>query len=484
MGIKKILKAMLEKDPTFTIGKVRQCLAEIDRKAYVSARYEAVYDIIDKYLRVFKVAKEHLEEKIKVERHVFNIDFSNIYTYLNPSNAFRPNELISVNNIGSIYTMLDSKYAKEYCMLPPTIWELMNKLKVTRDILDQNSNIDAVNRIPAMELFHDTLNKWDGTDSDALSGKVMHQYNSMKPFSDILLLVDENKLSKRLQHNHKNIREMLSNLTRPIDAFVDDIENVKINEPIYKRALNNLSWRRPWLTINNQIDAANVAITYDLTEKCAAEDKKQKTVYRFLSQSRQTSDAFRNIDCHDVFLSCCPQFVSTLILAETDQIVAGGTTSQIAYFNESIPRLEEIRRQFNELKNPQRFKHVCLDPQYLEDKTLLMKEVLEPIFKHTNDLTKFKKQIYPSVLAEIMDINSGENVKYKDHCFKSDAKYLKQIFADQKRYKALIEEASGIIYDDLKDTYKDLCKYVDGKYGDKFLTPEMRGLLNELNKGM
>jgi len=484
----QILIELKRVDPTLTMEKVRRSLDEIDRKAYISARYEALYDIIEKYLRVFKVAKEHLEEKNDRVRHVFNIDFSDIYVYLNPSELVSSNTLVSVNNIGSIYYMLDPKYKKEYCLLPPAIWELINKLNVTQKLVEESTDIDAIKKITAMKKFFKSVDAWDGKNPEEFSGKIMMpEFNAMGPFLQILSLTDQGKLSHRLKHNYKTTMTMLDKLARPIDDFIgDDVKKIKIHEKTYDEALGHLTWRRPAYDRNNQVDAANVAITYDLTSRYADEkqNNEEKTIYRFVSHSKLTTEAFRNIGYNDLRLSCCPQFVSTLILAEKGLLKGGSDiASQISYFDESIRCAEGIKSRYADLKHPKKFMPENIEIQYLADDTLLMREILAPVFNHIMDLTQFKDQIYQALIGRIMDINAGENVVYEQYRYPGDAKDLAQIFEDQGRYKDLIAEASGIIYDDLKATYNALYQYVDEKNAG-LLTADMRKLLDKLNKEM
>ena len=511
----QILAKMQSSDSTYSLEKLRDTFKKMDRKIYVSARYDVLSALTEKYVRVLKVLRDYFEEKSTNKEHVFNIDFSDVYVYLNPWELAKDTEsqIIRDNNFGSIYYMLNSKHKNNYCMLPPAIWEAINKLDATKNLLEQTSP-DTV--IKNLKTFHSLMDS-EGKNSEIFRADLMTRYKAMGSFLSILNLANKGELRERSRSNCTNTVELLSGRIKRMDDFVGDVEKIGIHEGTYEDAMQQLNRRRPGESINNTVDAANVAITYDLT----AETGK---CFRLVSHSRQPSLAFRNIAFkkdeqnkkqtafkyhHDVFLACCPQFVATVILAETNQLRGFDPNDfknkNSTYFTESIRVLEGIKSQYTDLKYGQIYlrswnmgEHTALMEKELVNQTAHMENALNSLYNHLVDLPAFRNQIYPNFIGSVLDINSSGTESYKKasdedlkvslrkNChgfYEEDIEDLLQMCKKEQRYKVLIEEATGIIHDELKETYKKLGKYVEGKY-KHLLKPNMQSLLDELHKEM
>jgi hypothetical protein len=74
-------------------------------------------------------------------------------------------------------------------------------------------------------------------------------------------------------------------------------------------------------------------------------------------------------------------------------------------------------------------------------------------------------------------------VKYDDRCYLDDKKDLLDIFENQRLYKKLVDEASGIILEDLGRTLNELRPYMEGKNAE-LLTDDMRKMLDKIDKKM
>ena len=486
--------------PAYSIERLKDTLKKIDGKVYVSSRYDALSALSEKYVRVLKVLRDYFEEKSSSEKeHVFNIDFSDVYVYLNPSELARDYEsqILRDNNFGSIYYMLNSTNKNKYCMLPPAIWEAIHRLYAIQELLKQTSSSAVISSLKAYYHLMD--------DPARFSTGVIKQYNSMSNILTILDLASKGDLVGRSKSNCSNTISLLNGRIKRVDDFVDDVGQVSIHTETYEDAFCRLKKRRPDENKykNNVVDATNVAITYDLTAK--SEDK----CFRLVSHSRQPSLAFKNIKLekedrekmnyrHDVLLSCCPQFVATVILAENDKL-EGFDSSNFknngAYFSERIRVLDGINSQCNDLKYGQMYlrswnmeEHTSLMEKTLVDQTAHIETALTSMYNHIVDLSKFRNQIYPSFIGSLLDINSGKDEKARADkkfigSFDDDLGDLLEMCENEQRYKKLVEDAAGIIHDELKETYKGLGKYVEGKY-KHLLKPNMQSLLNELYKEM
>jgi len=380
-------------------------------------------------------------------------------------------------------------------MLPPAIWEAINHLDATKKLLTQTSQSTVINGLKAYNYLMDS---WKGENTPTFSADVMKRYKSMGRFLNILLLANQGELEKKSKSNLSNTISLLNGRIKIMDDFVDDVEQISIHNETYDNALYRLNRRRPDenYSKNNAVDAANVAITYDLTTK--SEDIN----FRLISHSRQPSLAFKNIAVkeqyhHDVLLACCPQLVATIILAETNQLKGFNHSDfkNSTYFTQNIRVLEGIKKQYNDLKYGQQFltgwtmeERASLMEKTVVDQTTDIQNALTSLYNHIMDLSEFRNQTYPSFIEPILDINSGKDGASKDGenfvgAFEDYTEDLIEMCKNGQRYKTLIENAVGIIDDELKETYKGLGKYVDGKY-KQLLTPNMRSLLDELTKEM
>jgi hypothetical protein len=73
MSAEQISANLCSKDQRFTLERVQNISKEIDRKAYIAARYEVTYALLDKYLRLYRVAKDYFEEENSGIKHVLKV---------------------------------------------------------------------------------------------------------------------------------------------------------------------------------------------------------------------------------------------------------------------------------------------------------------------------------------------------------------------------------------------------------------------------
>jgi len=489
----QISEVMSKKDPSFSVEKVQNILEEIDRKSQIEDRYTVLLNLTYKYWRVFRVAKEYIKEKNEGIKHVFNIDYSDLYVYFNPVKALDAtfHKSISSNNLGSIHYMLNSTHTNKYCLLPPAVWELINRAYATTE-LTTNKEVPIFFEQKCVSKnkfgkFLSVINDWDGKYTETFGKELMTAYLAAGNWLETLSLAHQKKLDERLEHNYSNIKMMLEEqkIIRTIDDKELDIDLSKVNldDAIYKTALKKLGARRPYnRSINNKIDAANVAMTYDLTK-----DSENDTYFRFISHSKHVSEAFNDItlklvERDEVNIACCPQLVSTLSLIENNQIEGinkDDTQGIIARLDEQIAFLENMYRQLKTLQrinNAQLFETELLSLGHTFESTF--SKFFKPISEYLKNSTKFKAYIYPSFIKRIMDINAGVNEEWinYDATFKKDIDALKALFNDQARYKELVVEAYDSICADAEKTLK--------LYEDKLLTDDMRTLMEKLKGQM
>lgn len=476
----EISQILSKRGCNFSVDKVQNILNEIDRKTYLNARYEKLSTFTYTYCRVFRVAKEYLKEKHESNiKHVFNIDYSDLYVYFNPTKALDAMlcKGLSSNNLGSIHYMLNSNHSNKYCLLPPAVWELINRTYATtiltgkeavKDSFSENYNIHT-----NMGKFYDLIQKWNGKNTKAFNEELMRRYLAVGDWIELLALANEKKLDERLTHNNENLKKLIKGSDKKIRTIDDkdldiNLSKVNIDDKIYKMALEKLRFRRPTnRSINNKVDAANVAITYDLTK-----DTENKTYYRFISHSKHVSEAFddirlnptefsdeelKKVERDEVDIACCPQLVSTLSLIENNQIVGIDKDDMQginAHLEECIRNLEKIHLELYDLRYTR-------DDCYLEKKMLSLgnkvklklEHVLTPLQEYLTNSASFTEKIYPSFIEHMLDINAGvtAGVNY-DAVFKEDIDKLKGIFKSQDRHKELMKEVFKSVYEDAEKT--------------------------------
>jgi hypothetical protein len=504
MNKEQISKKLSKQGRDFSTEKVQKILNEIDRKAYINARYEKLSNFTYTYCRVFRVAREYLKEKEQGIKHVFNIDYSDLYVYINPVMAIDTtlHKGLSSNNLGSIHYMLNSKHENKYCFLPPSVWELINRtyatIRLTGNKAVPESFFDTSYKNSRMSAFYDLLSKWNGNNSDTFNKELINRYQAVGDWLEILALANEKKLDERLAHNYSNIEKMFKGADRVLWTIDDkelgiNLSNVNLDKKTYETALEKLKLRRPTnRSVNNKIDAASVAMTYDLTK-----DTENKTYYRFISHSKHVSEAFNSIRLNpkefsdeqlrewerdEVDIACCPQLVSTLSLIENNQIsgIDKNDLRQIdTHLENCITNISKIHQQLDKLK-------YVRDDCYLErelsrlgdDVELAIAHISTPLQEYLNESNKFTATIYPSIIEHIMDINAGKKkaeINY-DTVFAEDKAKLEEIFASQERYKDLMQTVFDSIYNDAQNTLA-YCE-------ENLLTDDIRAVTKKLVEQM
>ncbi|MDR2720120.1 MAG: hypothetical protein LBC03_04895, partial [Nitrososphaerota archaeon] len=215
LEFKQISHGDISKCTQVPVKNIPKVLKSIDKKISVSARYDELRFLVSKYFRILQLTQSHYKEENRKNTHVFNIDFSELYAYLNPREALDEQKNIIFDNIGSIYYMFNSKQKKHtYCMLPPAIWELINKLYVRRMTVDQINYDDFNNNNEKMKDFYELINDWKGKYPATFSSELMSRYNAMGKGRSVvntlntLVLTKQGELEKRLKYNRSTLKEM------------------------------------------------------------------------------------------------------------------------------------------------------------------------------------------------------------------------------------------------------------------------------------
>lgn len=106
-----------------------------------------------------------------------------------------------------------------------------------------------------------------------------------------------------------------------------------------------------------------------------------------------------------------------------------------------------------------------------------MQDVYNPVQEYFSDLVKFKQQIYKPFIKPIMNINAGKGVD-RTGCFDEDQAFLNNLL-ERETYKKMVEEASAIIFENVRKTRNFLDKFVNENH--EFLMPEMKDLIKNID---
>ncbi|MDR0374055.1 MAG: hypothetical protein LBI79_11035 [Nitrososphaerota archaeon] len=458
---------------SFSPERIRTISESIDKKNRIAARHQEFYSLSSKYSRILRMTETYYGEVDNDVAHVFNLDFSDIHIYLNPIQTSSQDQ----SNIGCIHYMFDLKQPNHrYCMLPPVAWELLHHTYMTYVKVKQNSNFDLFIKNKKIKKFYNSIKDADKKNPSISGNDLLHHYKGAGGLLGILSLAQQDMLDEKLMQELSDLRIMTTEkkIILPMEETKRNAKQVKINDNIYKKAFSNLTYCRPHNSLNNHVDASSLAITYSLNEGNITKGNKQDAFYRLISSSKLPLEAFRPIKFDGTHISCCPQFVSTLIFFEeklAKKINATTLSQRRDYLGTHIKRLENIKRQCVDLQYPQRF----ISAKYVENETVLMEKALEPIRSYLSDIIEFRCETYPTLIRPILEINSG----YPEY-HKENIESLKNLFEQPQKHKETVEEASEMIYDNLEKTYRLLYDYVNENHNE-LLTPKMKDLMANID---
>ena len=442
----------------FSNPKVEKIVEDIYKQVAIASRDSMFYSLISKYWRMFELAEKHYQEKIDTYDlpHVFSITFSNFNAYLNPEKA-NDDEL---DNLGCIFYMFNFKSTTHrYLISPSTTWRLFS------NIFKEHPTCSATIKDERIKNFCNCIDETSEVNFDKLL-KCYYDVGGLQGMIDIAV---ECKLDSKLERSLLIIQKMLKDrVIEPIERFVDHKKTpIRIDENRYKEALENLTLYRPNELLNNKLIALNLALACYLTgQKIETtffdENDKLYTIcpthYRAVANSRQAIEALRRLKGSDnSYVSCCPQFLSMLILIKNrlaKELGINAFEERIVYLAERRKCLERLRNKCFDMQFPQRFTM----PEQCKSTKLLKKNLLST-HNYLRDLIKFGEQILPTIIEHVLEINTG-NLSY--HNEEGNKNY---ICYESVENLALFE---NLKYGEVaKESFKSICKAVTDTY--KFL---------------
>jgi hypothetical protein len=448
------------------ISEIQEHLSSMEKKAELVTTQTQLYSLVTNYIRIMRVALAYYQEEMNNIGHVFTIDYSDLHLYLNPQDTRKQD----LDSIGFVFYMFNEKTSDyKYCMLPPATWELLNHLyklsEKTKTLSSFEVTLKANKRIN--EFFE--IVKFPQADSLLYEQQLMRCYRRMGGWAKVLSLAHQEKLEPQLKTNLSILKRMTDEkILLPLEDVAEESE-WKEDDGIFHAALSELNQIRPRSEINNKIDALNMAITYGLTE-----GYRDKIRYRLVSHSRLPSQVFGRIKFDNQYLSCCPQFLSMLILFNKGLAAKMGIEdipSRIKFLQKSINLLEDIKHECLNFQFPQRF----TSEEFLQGEKIFLTRAFEPVYIFLSNYYRFQKEIYTPLVMPIMSINSGST----NYHSKADIEAIKGLLSNAEKYENTMNAASEAIMQNLKETYQVLYKFLNEKHSH-FLTEDMANLLEKI----
>jgi hypothetical protein len=277
----------------------------------------------------------------------------------------------------------------------------------------------------------------------------------------------EYKVEEKLSRSLLAIQKMLKDrVIEPIERFVDHAKTpIGIDEKCYKEALENLNVYRPDGGVHNELIALNLALACYLTKQKIETtffDNNDNlyyvaypTTYRSVANSRQSVEALRRIkDSEETYISCCPQFISMLILLKKSLAKELGIEDwekRIIYLKRKGKCIERLKNKCLDMQFPQRF----TQPDHCKNMKTLKKNLLST-HNYLRDLIKFGEQIYPSLIKPVLKINQGNTIYH-------DAEGKKNYNGYVPIESLNLHETQNnepVVYED----YKSICEVVEYTY--------------------
>ncbi|MDR0493901.1 MAG: hypothetical protein LBH74_09760 [Nitrososphaerota archaeon] len=462
----------------------KDVIDEFYRKSRIVARERTFHAFVSKYQRIFELTRDHYGEKDKNRKHVFSIGFSDIDTYLNP----RQTEYGAKENIGCIYYLFNSKSPNhKYCILPISAWKILDY--VLRKESDTEDFVRFINSDEQLKKFHNCMYELNENNLEVLMRcyKAIDDGTTKGLRKIVEKILQYDKLDEELRQYFLDFQNMLNrNIVEPLENFVNDVNQIKIDKDIFSKALANLKVYK-YSAVDKTAIALNIAITCSLTgKKLKFYDADEKKLYYCKADVRtvlnaEYTSAFRMITFNGTHISCCPQFLSLLILLKSGQVKEFGNielSDKIIRIDEKRGCLARIRSQCYTFQEPQRF----TSKRYLDDNEFLS-ETLEAMHSYLSDLYELKFDIYPHFIEPIKKINLGEDYHDLNINFNSrdSIKTLKPLLEKDKenRYEIIAHDALNAIYENMKEPYKTLYKHAKNK---KSLIPKNDDLIKKLDE--
>jgi hypothetical protein len=451
------------------IKKVQQIVKSIERKRKILWRGHRLRLLTTNFLRALRCNLVYsLEEKDSV-KHIFNIDYSDLYVYLDPEQA-SPRDL---ENLGYINYMLKAKLPEDkYCLLPPSAWELLTHLEKVAHQTRQLASFRDLMKNRHIERFYKFL-QLPPSNLAVYEEKLKDYYDNMGGLLNILALGDRMKRSSHLKTSLENLKQLTDERKLlPIEEVVGESGKWKKNDSVYQRTLGFLNGMRLDSEINNRVDALNLAITYDLTDEYYKSDK---LFYRLVTHSRLPLKAFRRVHYQNKPISCHPDFMTVLILLKTDlgqRLGTGSIDSRISFLEKSIQTIEYIRVNAYDLQYPLRM----ASAQLWKDENILKTKVLWPVYNYLSKYVKFNDELYKPLIYEAQRINAG---KWRNSRLLERVGILKKLFERAEDYENNMSAASDEIMKNLKETYRTIYRFANQEHKD-LLTDDMTELFNRI----
>jgi len=269
------------------LEKVKHLVKSVQRKRDFLWRNYGFKEMVTEFQRTFRCMRVNAVEDRKGVEHTYNIDYSDLFTLLDPKQASK----LDLENVGYSAYMFEAKLTDDmYCLLPPSAWECLRHLEVvaTRTGNLAQKRFEDFMRHRRFKRFYGLIMK-PPSDLAVYEKRLKSYYEDMGGLINVLTLAEETELDRHLDTNIQYLESLVESKTLlPIEDCVAQ-EDWGKNDQVYKKTLDYLSRIREYRSENNEVDALALAITYYLTDR---HYYSRRRAYRLVSHSPRPLRAF------------------------------------------------------------------------------------------------------------------------------------------------------------------------------------------------
>lgn len=435
---------------------------------FLEKQYHESMDIFEsnirKFMPIYQVLKFDVEREMRNIQMRFIVDFSDIYVFLFP-NINRSSEYI-----GHIFYMFQNRLKNDlYILSPFSAFEILHWMM---QFINTNKNY-SFKQLKEDYLISDFINliKMPSQNIENIYEKLRTLYEKIGGLNSLLMLVNTEKLELIFSSAIKRLRNMIHNKTIiPLENVVENYADFNIHNNVYFTALKELEGARMFKNINNIIDASNMSLTYQLTDKLLKKDE----YFALITHSPITSRTFSHFpgpkDPYKVPLIRNPLYMTTRSIykeeypekRELKKILQTGLES-MDYLITNIEMLELSGRL---TRIP-----IIHRKEFLEYD-------LQPLVVYLDRLKFFGNEYLP-LMNTIIRINEEKIWGVKSR--PNDLDNAFNVLTNKEIYEDRMMNAYNILLRCLRDTYRLLKDFTDIKY-KHLLTSEIEDILEKIKK--
>lgn len=421
-----------------------------------------------KFQSIFATLKADAERERQGKQMQYVLDFSEIHDLLNP-------ELSTYPSFGFILHMFEEKPSRDnFIFPPPAVYELLRHMEKTARLTEKYGNFETLARDSRAGALLKVLQR-PPQNVDVLYARLLEAYGEMRELGDLLLLADEEILSKSFPKRIIRLGDMVKRRALiSLDAVVDDVSRYGIDPGVYNTVLEYLSWRRFARDESNVIDALNMSLTYNLTEKLYMS---KDQYYLLVTHSKIPLTIFNRIRWNRDPLGMevlvrTPLFMSA---RSTFQEALHDERERVLYLNRGNELLAYLWDHRDLLVYSERFTEAFRksDSEFMEEELVPLASLLEKVHCYDRE--------FAPLIQRILDINKEKMRQIKKMATRDIVHKMRALLRDHEVYEDQMQRAHQVVIENLKEAYKVLRNFAGIRHRH-VLTDEMVKWLEQLDQ--